>query len=315
MDLPLQKPEQSFADRQRFSVIIPTFNRLRFLEACITSVKVQTLQPHEIIVIDDGSTDGTDEWLKSQHPDVHVILQKNGGPGAARNRGASIASGDYLSFLDSDDLWFPWTLATFASLIERHGSPSLLFGRFLDFTDECELTNIVFEEPIGVIYPDFLSSHSEGHFCGAGMMVVRRDVFRQTSGFEEDRLNAEDHDLALTLGNQTGFVQIRKPVTVSHRCHLGSEMTDLGKTLKGLERLVSKEKAARYPGGSERRHARRNIIANHVRSAVIGATNAGKVIDAAPLYFGTFGWNLRLGRAAYLAAVPVLAARRKLMLI
>jgi hypothetical protein len=296
-----------------FSVIIPSYNRKDYLLECLQTVFAQSYAPYEVIVVDDGSTDGTIEAVEKFARGVQVIQQANGGPGAARNRGASIASGDYLAFLDSDDLWFSWTLATFASLIEQHDRPSLLFGRFLDFIDQRELTSIVIEKPTGASYKDFLSSHAAFHYCGAGMMVVKRDIFQQIGGFAEDRLNAEDHDLALTLGIQAGFVQIRKPMTVGHRCHAGSEMTDLGKTLRGLERLVAKEKAGQYPGGGERRLARRIIIAKHVRSAVIGAAKAGKFIDAAPLYLGTFGWNLRFGGGFYLAAVPFFAAYRKML--
>ena len=297
----------------RFSVVIPTHNRKGYLLECLQTVFAQSYVPCEVIVVDDGSTDGTIEAIEKFGRGVQVIQQANGGPGAARNRGASIASGDYLAFLDSDDLWLPWTLATFASLVEQHARPSLLFGKFVDFIDQRELTSIPIEKPFGAFYQNYLSSYAACHFCGAGMMVVKRDIFQQIGGFAEDRLNAEDHDLALTLGTQAGFVQILKPMTVGHRCHAGSEMTDLGKTLRGLERLVTKEMAAQYPGGRERRLARRKIIASHVRPAVIRAAKAGKAIDAAPLYFGTFGWNLSFGRGFYLAAVPFIAAYRKMV--
>jgi hypothetical protein len=297
----------------RFSVVIPTYNRKDYLLECLETVFEQSYAPYEVIVVDDGSTDGTIESVEKFGRGVQVIEQGNRGPGAARNRGASIARGDYLAFLDSDDLWLPWTLATFASLIEQHDLPSLLFGKFVDFIEKHEFTAIDIEKPIGIFYPDYLRSHASCHFCGAGMMVVRRDIFQQIGGFVEDHLNAEDHDLALTLGTQPGFVQILQPITVGHRCHAGSEMTDRGKTLMGLERLVAKEKAGRYPGGGERRLQRRQIIARHVRSAVIGAAKAGKAIDATPLYFGTFSWNLRFGRGAYLAAVPFFAVYQKIL--
>ncbi|GAA0761651.1 hypothetical protein FHS52_003216 [Erythromicrobium ramosum] len=296
-----------------FSIIIPTYNRKHYLLECLETVFAQSYAPHEVIVVDDGSTDGTIEALQKFEDRIHVIRQANAGPGAARNRGAMGAKGEYLAFLDSDDLWFPWALASFAKLIERHQNPALVFGRFVDFRDACELTEIGCEDPSGASYPDFLSSHAEGHFCGAGMMIVERTAFQQVCGFEEDRLNAEDHDFALTLGTQKGFVQVQEPVTVGHRLVVGSEMTDLGKTLRGLARLVSKEKAGRYPGGSSRKAARRSIIARHVRSAVIGAMRSGMITDAWHLYCETFAWNLRFGRGAYLAAAPLLAAKRKMM--
>jgi GT2 family glycosyltransferase len=292
----------------RFSVIIPTFNRKAYLLECLETVFGQSYAPHEVIVIDDGSTDGTVEALSAFGGRVQVMQQANAGPGAARNRGAQAATGDYLAFLDSDDLWFPWTLGAFSALISRHNNPSLLFGRFVDFTEPDELGQIVWEQPSGSGYPDFLSSHSKGYFCGAGMMVIRRSAFVETLGFEEDFLNAEDHDLALQLGEASGFVSVTRPVTVGHRLHGSNEMTDTGKSLNGLRRLVRKEKAHLYPGGQDRGHARKAIISKHVRSAVLSAFKTGHVADARRLYIDTFGWNLRLGRGAYLFAAPLLAA-------
>lgn len=296
----------------RFSVVIPTYNRKGYLLECLESVFAQSYAAHEVIVVDDGSTDGSMDAVEILGRGVQVIQQVNGGPGAARNRGASVAGGDYLAFLDSDDLWFPWTLATFASLIEQHDNPALLFGKLVDFVDQSELVSLAFQQPIGTVYPDFLSSHAKGYFCGAGMIVVKPDIFKQVGGFTQDRLNAEDHDLALTLGTQEGFLQVLEPVTIGYRRHKSSETNDLGKTLRGLERLVDKETSGLYPGGHRRALERKTIIARHVRSAVIGAAKAGKGIDAASLYFGTFLWNLQLGRGFYLVMAPFFAAFRRL---
>lgn len=98
------------------SVVIPSYNRLHTLPRAIDSVLAQTLSAHEIIVIDDGSTDGTTEFIKhhyTQHyPVIKLITQKNAGVSHARNRGISMASGDWIAFLDSDDIWFKHKLAT-----------------------------------------------------------------------------------------------------------------------------------------------------------------------------------------------------------
>lgn len=298
----------------RFSVIIPTYNRKAYLQECLETVFAQTHAAHEVIVVDDGSTDGTVEVLSAKGGQIQVIRQTNAGPGAARNRGAEAASGDYLAFLDSDDLWFPWTLATFVKLIELHANPSLLFGRYVDFQTRDELSAIAEEEAAGDAYSDFLLSHTKGYFCGAGMMVISRRAFHEISGFAEDFLNAEDHDLALQLGAARGFVQVVAPITVAHRLHCHNEMADMGKTLKGIWRLVENEKAGSYPGGADRRFALQDIIARHARSAVISALREGSAKEAWPLYRATFGWNLRMGRFAYLAAAPLLALKARLKL-
>lgn len=291
----------------RFSVIIPTYNRQAYLLACLETVFAQTYGPHEVIVVDDGSTDGTVEALDGFGARIRFIQQSNAGPGAARNRGAQIASGDYIAFLDSDDLWFPWALSTFAELIELHDNPSLLFGRYVDFESGEELKAILAQTPVGDAYPNFLASHSKGYFCGAGMMVISRKAFEKTSGFAEDFLNAEDHDLALQLGTERGFVQVLNPITIGHRVHCDNEMGDTSKTLRGVERLVSREKAGQYPGGVDRSIHRREIIARHTRAAVTGAIRSGYTRDALSLYIATSYWNFRLGRFSYLVAAPLLA--------
>lgn len=295
-----------------FSVIIPTYNRKDLLRECLRTVNCQKYQPSEIIVVDDGSTDGTINWLENQYPEIRVILQENCGPGIARNRGARIANGDYLAFLDSDDLWFPWTLSTFAELIERYAHPSLLFGKYVDFQIPEELEQIQQLSSVSDNFATFLHSHPKGYFCGAGMMVISREAFEKTPGFAEDFLNAEDHDLALHLGAAKGFVQVISPITVGHRIHGGNEMNNIERTLAGLERLVTKEKEARYAGGSEGRSIRRKIIARHVRPAVIGAMRSSHAAAAWGLYRSTFVWNLRLGRIGYLVAAPLLSIWHRL---
>src|SRR5258708_38459 len=95
-----------------FSVIIPTYNRLNFLKHAINSIRGQNYDGYEIIVVDDGSIDGTSEYLASLGNEVKWLRQENRGPAAARNVGATKATGSYIAFLDSDDVWLPWVLAT-----------------------------------------------------------------------------------------------------------------------------------------------------------------------------------------------------------
>jgi glycosyltransferase involved in cell wall biosynthesis len=98
--------------RPEFSVIIPAYNRRALLIETLNSVWQQTFADFEVIVVDDGSTDGTAEYLGSLGAKVQCVMQDNFGPGAARNRGLEIANGRYVAFVDSDDVWFPWTLET-----------------------------------------------------------------------------------------------------------------------------------------------------------------------------------------------------------
>lgn len=89
----------------RISIIIPTFNRKHLLPKTLSSIFNQTIPPHEVIVIDDGSTDGTMEYLRTNFGEELILLKNEGrGPGAARNLGLKVATGEYIKFFDSDDL-------------------------------------------------------------------------------------------------------------------------------------------------------------------------------------------------------------------
>lgn len=293
----------------KFSVIIPTYNRREHLTACLASVSAQRRRPDEVIVVDDGSTDGTVETL-TDIEGVSVIRQLNAGPGVARNRGAAAANGDYLVFLDSDDVWFPWSLEVFATLVQRHGRPALLFARYEDFSGEVVAPKE--EPPEGFAFPAFLSAAAHAFIAGAGMMVIDRHAFLAAGGFAEDRLNAEDHDLALRLGIERGFVQTLRPVTIGHRIHAGNETDNLESTLRGVSRLVERERAGQYPGGAAWQDARQTVIARHVRPVVLQAIQAGNLRAAWHLYRRTLSWNARAGRAGFLIAGPLLMLRSAL---
>src|SRR5947209_16102964 len=119
-----------------FSVIVPTHNRRELLEVALDSVCRQTFTDYEVIVVDDGSTDATAEWLKTDGRKLRVLRQDRRGPSAARNAGAAEAAGEYIAFLDSDDFWFPWILENYAAALRKHGRTALLCANRLEFAGE-----------------------------------------------------------------------------------------------------------------------------------------------------------------------------------
>jgi len=101
------------------SVIIPLYNKEKYIERALSSVLAQTYPPLEIIVIDDGSTDnGPEKVIALNNPMITLVRQENRGPGAARNAGLAIARGKYIAFLDADDEWYPLFLETGVSCLE-----------------------------------------------------------------------------------------------------------------------------------------------------------------------------------------------------
>ena len=96
------------SDTPRFSIIVPTYNRENSVQHTLAGCFAQTFGDFELIVIDDGSSDATLSKLKSiNDPRLVVVAQENAGPAAARNHGMRVARGEYLAFLDSDDVWYP----------------------------------------------------------------------------------------------------------------------------------------------------------------------------------------------------------------
>ena len=110
------------------SIIIPTHNRKSFIQTAIASVLSQTFKDYEVIVIDDASTDGTSDYIKSQYPDFALItLAQNVGAAEARNRGLQVAKGEFIAFLDSDDQWDAHYLEAQIETLRSHPHAAFVF--------------------------------------------------------------------------------------------------------------------------------------------------------------------------------------------
>jgi len=183
-------------DRPSVSVIIPTHNRLDFLRESLRSVFGQTLPPLEVLVSDDGSTDGTAAMAAAEFPLAQVLAQPNRGPSAARNLGIRHARGDWLAFLDSDDLWQPRKLERQLAELSRR-------PRFrIAYTDEIWIRRGVRVNPgkvhrkySGWIFPRCLP------LCiiSPSSVIIHRDVFEEAGRFDEALPVCEDYDLWLRL--------------------------------------------------------------------------------------------------------------------
>jgi glycosyltransferase involved in cell wall biosynthesis len=294
-----------------FSVIIPSFNRLSYLPRTLESVTAQTFRDFEVIVVDDGSTDGTLDYLNSLGSKARIVCQDNLGAGAARNAGAEIARGDYLAFLDSDDVWLPWTLATFAQLIQEAPPAALLSAAVYEFLDDSELGQLRFLSPEFKYFPDYFAASHTGFYIGSGMAVVRRSAFAKAGGFSLVKINAEDHDLALRMGQEPGFIQILQPVTLGWRRHAGGATKHTKQSIEGARYLIARERCGVYPGGRQRSKERREIISRHVRPVALECLKQGRLPEAWQLYYSSFAWQLALRRWKFLFGFPVKAALQR----
>lgn len=156
------------------SVIVPVYNGERFLADALESIFAQQLQPSEVIVVDDGSTDNTSRVARS-FAGVKYIYQPNQGTGAACNTALSRAQWEVIAFLDSDDLWTPDKLRVQVGYLSSHPHAGYTLARMRNFL-----------EP-GVDKPQWLDERTlrEDQVCyGPGTLVVRREVFDQIGAFD-----------------------------------------------------------------------------------------------------------------------------------
>jgi glycosyltransferase involved in cell wall biosynthesis len=281
-----------------FSVVIPTYNRLEFLKQALSSVWAQSHSDYEIIVVDDGSTDGTKDYLDRLGSRVKVLCQPNRGPSAARNLGVKQAIGNYIAFLDSDDIWLSWTLATFHQLILSHQQPSLLCAAIVEF--DSNVRGIKQQKLAADYFIDYLQSANDSGFVRSGALVVKKEIFDSAEGFDENMLVAEDHDLCLRLGLSRGFIRVRSPVTLAYRRHTANMSTSPKALYPAAEELLIRESAGRYPGGKRRKKERWQLLSRMLRPVAMSCLRAGLVGEAWSLYRRSFRMNVRLGRFRFL---------------
>ena len=291
-----------------FSVVIPTYNRCDMLRAALDSVRRQTFTDYEVIVVDSLSDDGTEAMIAGLNAPVRYIREKNGGPGPARNIGIRAAEGTYIAFLDSDDLWFPWTLETYADVIATTDRPAFVTGKPQVFEDTATLVDVKPAPARHNAFADYYASGDAWRWFGVSSFVVRADALREAGGFDDRGLNAEDADLALRLGTAPGFVELTAPLQFAYRAHDANLTKNEKQNLAGLQIILDREESGDYPGGTARRRERRRIIARHLRPLCLACLKSGQRADGWSLYRRTLRWHLAAGNVRFALAFPVLAA-------
>lgn len=270
----------------------------------------QTFTDYEVIVVDDGSTDQTQEVIAGYGDRVCYLLQPNSGPGAARDLGIRRASGEYVAFLDSDDVWFPWTLASYHLAIQRCGRPGFVCGKCLKFVERDELETAHQENLQCQLFPDYYAAGPEPiDIVGCGV-VVRTAAILSTGGFLKGLVNAEDSDMWMKLGTVSGFAYLTSPAVFGYRENPTSVSKIASKTAAGIRRMVASEQGGAYPGGKSRRRERWRILTRHVRPASLGCLKGGEVNAACRLYWNSVPWHFALGKFRYLIGFPLLIVRR-----
>ncbi len=205
----------------KVTALIPTYNRIAQVSRAIDSVLAQTYPVSEVIVVDDGSTDGTAEAVEQHYgSQVRVIRQSNAGVSAARNHGIREARGEWIGFLDSDDWWHPEKIEKQFAAIGSYGGgsgvcftnnvygghPEMTFSRFEEVGFENAPAIGMLDDPTGLILegrePFFTSS-----------FLIRRKLLDEVGGFDQSLAIREDTDLMFRLCFKTAFSFVGEPLT------------------------------------------------------------------------------------------------------
>lgn len=197
----------------KISVVIPAYNAAASIKAALESCLAQTVQPHEIIVVDDASTDDTVEIV--QHYDSVTLLQqtKNAGPSAARNRGWDAATGDIVAFLDSDDRWLPEKLAIVSDIFMKHSEVRYM-GHPYQLPASTSTTHATGNLSAKSYFSILLKNPYQ-----PSCITVRRSV---PVRFDESYRYCEDHELSLRLAHKYTCHWLDMPLTELGRPQLSS---------------------------------------------------------------------------------------------
>jgi glycosyltransferase involved in cell wall biosynthesis len=255
------------------SVIITTYNRRSFLKAAVLSVLVQDYKDKEIIVVDDGSTD--DSLRELEGFPVHYIWKKNGGISSARNKGIEVARGDYIAFLDVDDLWKKKKLSMQIAMMSEGGYD-------ISYTDEIWVRNgrhlnqksthkkysgFIFEKclPLCIISPS--------------SVLMKRSIFNVVGLFDEAMAVCEDYDMWLRVTAQYPVLFVEKSLIVKR----GGHEDQLSKRYPAMDRFRIQSIARILEGDAlseSMRSAAIRELGNKCRIYIAGAVKRGKTEEA-----------------------------------
>jgi glycosyltransferase involved in cell wall biosynthesis len=226
----------------RVSVVIPTYNSGPLVVEAVESVLAQTRPAAEVIVVDDGSTDDTAERLARFGDRVRYVRQENRGVAAARNRGVAEATGDWVAFLDADDVWHPRKLAVQTALLARRPDIGMLGTQVYDWPGP---------------HPDVMAGGHAEHVREVRLadlvvrnslvtstIVARADTLREAGPFDPGLHGPEDHDLWIRVAQRAKVANLSVSLAGYRLTTPGSLSKDAARMEAGMRAILNKVEAA-----------------------------------------------------------------------
>jgi glycosyltransferase involved in cell wall biosynthesis len=209
----------------RVSAVVPAYNAARTIARTLESALTQTISDLEVIVVDDGSTDATREIVKGfDDPRVHLVSQENAGVASARNTGVAHCRGEWVAFLDADDIWLPNKLQRQLELMAAE--PGCMASQGSAYFVDDELRPMKLRHCVPVENPLLTFLRFQNLPNAASSWIVRRKLLDQIGGFDPELVILEDWEFSLRLARYAKPLCIDEPLTL-YRVHPGNRSRDL----------------------------------------------------------------------------------------
>ena len=199
----------------KVSICIPTFNRRDYLKETIESVLAQTYKNYEIVIVDDGSTDGTEEMIKENGYNVRYYWQTNKGVAAAENKLIELAEGEFISMLGSDDLLMPDAIERMVKAVEAENDEVIVYGPHIRIDQNGNVCGRDKRRSYSGFVTKYLFQNIFMHSCGS---IFPKKVLQEAGGFDTSLPVCSDYDLHLRLSLKYRFIALPQP-TFKRRRH------------------------------------------------------------------------------------------------
>ena len=223
----------------KISVVIPSYNRKEFLKRSIDSAINQTKKPFEIIVVDDGSTDGTETMIKSDYDFVKFIKQKNKGVSAARNIGIKVSIGEWICFLDSDDEWKKDKIEKQVNAMKSNPGYKFFHSNEIWIKNGLRINQKKKHEKYG---GDIFDKCLDMCRISPSSVMINKTVFDEVGNFNEDLVVCEDYELWLRICDKYRVFFIDEPLIIKYGGHQGQLSYSIesieNHRIKALEYLI-----------------------------------------------------------------------------
>ena len=211
------------------ATVIPTYNRKHTLQRAIDSVYDQKYSSNEIIVVDDGSTDGTDEWIKTKYPKIILLSQSNSGVSSARNLGIKAAKSEWIALLDSDDEWLPEKLQKQVKFIQSNSDNLCCHTNEIWIRNGIKINQMKKHQKYGgnIFYKCL-------DMCriSPSSVLFHKSILDQTGDFDESFKVCEDYDLWLRISAKYSILYLDIPLIKKY----GGHEDQLSKVSNGIEK-------------------------------------------------------------------------------